>query len=79
MDRFELILLRLKAGLKQYELAALLGIPPTIVCDLERGRRTITPEVEKRAMLVEEHPFDSSGYVIMEDGETKIRWVKQVY
>lgn len=47
MDRFDLILLRLKTGLKQYELAQLLGVPATIICDLERGRRPITPEVEK--------------------------------
>jgi len=48
MERFDLILLRLKAGLKQYELAQLLGVPATIVCDLERGRRPITPEIEKQ-------------------------------
>ena len=48
MDRFELVLLRLKAGFKQYEVAALLGVPPTFLCDLERGRRTITPEMEKQ-------------------------------
>ena len=48
MDRFGLILMRLKTGLRQYELAQLLGVPGTIVCDLERGRRPITPEIEKR-------------------------------
>ncbi|MBA7700828.1 hypothetical protein ES703_109553 [subsurface metagenome] len=48
MDRFGLVLLRLKAGLKQYELAQLLGVAATIVCDLERGRRPITPEMEKQ-------------------------------
>ena len=48
MDRFQLILIRLKGDLKQYELAQLLGVPPTIICDLERGRRSITPEIEKR-------------------------------
>ena len=48
MERFDLILLRLKAELKQYELAQLLGVPATIVCDLERGRRPITPEIERR-------------------------------
>lgn len=48
MDNFELILLRLKAGLKQYELAQLLGMSPTIVCDLERGRRPVTPQIEKQ-------------------------------
>ena len=50
MDRFELVLIRLRAGVKQYELAQLLGIPATIICDLERGRRTISPEVEKSIM-----------------------------
>lgn len=48
MDRFELILMRLKAGLKQYELAQLLGVPGTIICDFERGRRPITPEIEEK-------------------------------
>ena len=48
MDRFDLVLMRLKAGLKQYELANLLGVPGTIICDLERGRRKITPEIEER-------------------------------
>ncbi|MBA7706241.1 hypothetical protein ES703_115092 [subsurface metagenome] len=48
MDKFDLVLLRLRAGLKQYELAQLLGVPATSVCDLERGRRAITPELEKR-------------------------------
>ena len=48
MDRFQLILIRLKGNLKQYELAQLLGVPPTIICDLERGRRPVTPEIEER-------------------------------
>lgn len=48
MDRFQLILLRLKAGLKQWELADRLGVSGTVVCDLERGRRLITPEIEAR-------------------------------
>lgn len=48
MNGFQLVILRLKAGLKQYQLAQLLNIPPTIICDLEKGRRRITPEVEKR-------------------------------
>lgn len=48
MDRFELVLMRLRVNLKQYEVAQLLGVPPTIICDLESGRRPITPEIEKR-------------------------------
>lgn len=47
MNKFDVTLMRLKAGLKQYELAQLLGVPQTIICDLERGRRPITPEIEK--------------------------------
>ena len=39
----------------------------------------VTPEMEKRAKVVEEHPFENSGYVIMEDAQTRIRWVKRVY
>jgi len=48
MDRFDLTIMRLKGGLKQFELAQLLGVPQTILCDLEKGGRPITPEVEKR-------------------------------
>jgi ribosome-binding protein aMBF1 (putative translation factor) len=48
MDRFGLIKKRLKAGLKQWELAQLLNINQTSLCDLERGRSQITPEIAKR-------------------------------
>jgi len=46
MDGLELVLARLKAGLRQYQLAQLLGVPATVVSNLERGRTTITPEIE---------------------------------
>ncbi len=46
--RYELILLRLRAGLKQYQLAQLLGVPQTALCDWERGRRPVSPEVAQR-------------------------------
>ena len=48
MDRFELITLRLRAGLKQWELAQRLGISQAALCDLERGRRPVTTELEQR-------------------------------
>jgi len=48
MDRFELIMLRLRSGLKQWELAQRLGISQTTLCDLERGRRPITTELKQR-------------------------------
>lgn len=46
MDKFTLIRMRLKAGLKQWELARLLNMSQTRLCDLERGRSRITPEIE---------------------------------
>jgi hypothetical protein len=39
----------------------------------------VSVEMLKRGKVVEEHPFQDSCYVIMEDGETGIRWVKRVY
>jgi len=39
----------------------------------------VSAEMLKRGKVVEEHPFQDSCYVIMEDGETGIRWVKRVY
>jgi hypothetical protein len=39
----------------------------------------VTIEMERRAKVVEEHPFENSGYVIMEDARTGVRWVKRVY
>lgn len=41
--------------------------------------KCVYPEMIRRAKQVEEHPFDNSGYVILEDEITGIRWVKQVY
>ena len=48
VDRYELQMARVKAGLRQYEIAQLLGVPATIICDLERGRRPVTDEWERR-------------------------------
>ena len=39
----------------------------------------VTIEMERRAKVVKEHPFENSGYVIMEDAESRLRWVKRVY
>ena len=39
----------------------------------------VTIEMERRAKVVEEHPFENSGYVIVEDARTRVRWVKRVY
>ena len=52
MDGIELLQLRRRADLAQYELAQRLGVPQTVVCDLERGRRPVTPEWERRILRV---------------------------
>lgn len=52
MDRFELVTIRLKAGLKQWQLAQLLGICQSNLCAMERGRRPINDEMGQRIMRV---------------------------
>ncbi len=47
MNRFTLVSMRLKAGLKQWEPVRLLNMSQTSLCDLERGRSPITPEIKE--------------------------------
>lgn len=48
----ELKIVRLRAGLKQYELAAKVGIAPTQLCEIETGRREPAPELLERILRV---------------------------
>ena len=48
MKGLEILNLRKKAGLKQYELAALLKIPAPILCEMETGRRPIHRNIERK-------------------------------
>jgi len=48
----ELKIARLRAGLKQYELAAKVGIAPTQLCEIETGRRELGPELLERILRV---------------------------
>ncbi|MFC1956617.1 helix-turn-helix domain-containing protein [Chloroflexota bacterium] len=43
---------RLRAGLKQYELAAKVGIAPTQLCEIETGRREASPDMLERILKV---------------------------
>jgi len=55
LDGLELKITRIRAGLRQYELAAKIGIPPNRLCEMELGRRPIAPELaEKIARLLNE-------------------------
>ena len=46
----ELKIARIRAGLKQYQLAAKLGIAPTQLCEIENGRREVSPELLERIL-----------------------------
>ena len=48
MEHIDLAVLRRKAGLRQYQLAQLLGIPQIVLRDMERGRLAMTLEYKKR-------------------------------
>ena len=45
-------IMRLKAGVLQYELAAKLGIHPSRLSEIESGRRTPSPELVERLMQI---------------------------
>ena len=44
MNGTDLKIERVRVGLKQYRLAQALGVPPTVVWQIESGRRPVTPE-----------------------------------
>lgn len=48
----EVKIARLRAGLKQYELAAKVGIAPTQLCEIETGRRELPPDLLQRILRV---------------------------
>ena len=41
---------RTRLGVRQYRLAAALGVPQTTVCAWENGRRPMTSDQERRAL-----------------------------
>jgi len=52
----ELKIARLRAGFKQYELAAKVGIAPTQLCEIETGRREVPAELLERILTVISRP-----------------------
>jgi transcriptional regulator with XRE-family HTH domain len=48
MDPFELKLLRIRRGLRQYQVAAKVGIAPCRLSEIETGRREPSPELLER-------------------------------
>jgi transcriptional regulator with XRE-family HTH domain len=43
---------RIRAGLKQYVVAAQLGVPQTILSEIETGKRAVSPELLERILGV---------------------------
>jgi len=50
MRGLELKITRIKAVLRQYEVAAKVGIPATKLCEIEAGRRKVSDELVKRIL-----------------------------
>ena len=48
----DLKIMRLKAGLRQYDVAARLGIPPNRLSEMESGRREPSPELLERLVEI---------------------------
>ena len=51
---------RIRCGVRQYQLAAALGVPQTTVCAWENGRRLMTPEQERSALTALRVPGKAS-------------------
>lgn len=47
MKGIELKIKRIRAGLRQFEVAAMVGIPATKLCEVEAGRRRPSDELVK--------------------------------
>jgi transcriptional regulator with XRE-family HTH domain len=44
-EGMEIKIVRIRAGLRQYELAKSVGIPPSRLCEIEAGRRRASAEL----------------------------------
>jgi len=45
-------IMRIKAGLRQYDLAARLGMPPSRLSEIESGRRKPAPETIRQILKI---------------------------
>lgn len=52
MNGIEIVIIRKQAGLKQYELAALLKTAAPILCEMEAGRRPISRYMKRKIQNV---------------------------
>jgi transcriptional regulator with XRE-family HTH domain len=52
MQGIDIRIARIKAGLKQYQVAAQVGVPQTIICEIETGKRAVSPDLLRRILGV---------------------------
>lgn len=52
LEGMEIKIARVRAGLRQYEVAESVGIPPSRLCEIEAGRRQPSPELLARILQV---------------------------
>lgn len=52
VNGLDLKIMRLKAGLRQYDVAGQVGIPPNRLSEIESGRREPSPELLERLFEV---------------------------
>jgi DNA-binding XRE family transcriptional regulator len=50
MQGSEIKISRIKAGLKQYEVAAMVDIPQTTLCEIEANKRPVTPQLLEKIL-----------------------------
>jgi transcriptional regulator with XRE-family HTH domain len=67
-DGMELKLLRVRAGLRQSRVAQELGIPPSILCDFENGRKPIPTRQGQRVLAAIDRLSLSGGLAGGHDG-----------
>mgnify|MGYP001574223782 CR=1 FL=1 len=83
MDGLTLKILRIESGLRQYQVAAKVGIPPTKLCEIEAGRRKPSDDLLKRILLVitgnddgNRAPRGNAG-VVETEGQLKMQAAKR--
>jgi len=70
MTGFELKLKRIRAGLRQYEVAAQVGIPANKLCEIELDRRIGNPDLLARICKVIERSKRRRGGGLFEKAES---------
>jgi transcriptional regulator with XRE-family HTH domain len=66
MNGTDLKIARIKAGLKQYEFAQLLGIPQARVSEYENDHREPSPEILQKILTI----FNEKGITLPQEGSS---------